>query len=343
MTDRTMAQRFRLHHVRAFLSSGMSERAYSSLPDTPSRRTLRKHLRAFRAGGEEGLCSKPPARCPANRTSLDDEARILAYVKENPGHGPQRIAHELRGQIRVGHNGVHGVLLRHGIQRRKERQDWARRALGEIVTQSEIETARHQAKHRHVEALYPGHLWGQDTFLVGRLKGVGTVYHHLAVDLASSFGIAKLYDARNVRNTCDFLEHHWLPKTKNLGIHRSLQDNGTEFTAARWRRDDGTSNHDFERLAAALGIELRFIQPGHAWTNGSCERLHQTLLHEFYIPALCRRVYTSIEDLDYDLQLFMAWYNFQRTHQGYRLRGRTPAEVYLGGTTPKEGFYFNVA
>ena len=239
MTDRTMAQRFRINQVRAFLSSG-----------------------------------------------LDDETRILAYVKENSGHGPQRIANELRGQICVGHNGVHGVLVRHGINRRKARQDWARRALGEVVTLDEIETARQQAKHRHVQALYPGQIWGQDTFLVGRLKGVGKVYHHLAVDLASSFGVARLYSARNADNACDFLRHHRVAKAKNLGIHCSLQDNGTEFTAARWRGSDGSSNHVFESLAAHLGIELRFIQPRHAWTNDSCERLNQTLLHEFHTPAL---------------------------------------------------------
>jgi transposase InsO family protein len=343
MTDRTIAQRFRSGHVRVFLSSGLSERAYSRLPDTPSRKILRKYLKAFRAAGEDGLQSRPQRRCPANRTGLGDEAHILTYVKENSGHGPQRIANELRGQIGVGHNGVHGVLVRHGINRRKARQDWARRELGEIVTLDEIETARQKAKHRHVQAPYPGHTWGQDTFLVGRLKGIGKVYHYLAVDLASSFGVARLYNARNADNACDFLQHHLVAKAKNMGIHCCLQDNGTEFTSARWRRQDGSSNHPFESLAARLGIELRFIQPRHAWTNGSCERLHQTLLHEFYIPALCRKIYTSIEELDYDLQLFMGWYNFRRTHQGFRLRGRTPAQVYLGGTTPKEGFFFNVA
>ena len=71
--------------------------------------------------------------------------------------------------------------------------------------------------------------------------------------------------------------------------------------------------------------------------------LHQTLLHEFYIPALCSKIYRSVEELDYDLQLFMAWYNTHRTHQGYRLKGRTPAQVYLSGVTQKEGFFLNVA
>lgn len=343
MTDRTIAQRFRINQVRGFLYSGLSERGYCRCSGTPSRKILRKYMRAYRDFGEAGLQSRPQHRCPANRTGLDDEARILAYVKDYAGHGPQRIANELRGQIRVGHNGVHGVLLRHGINRRKAREDWARRELGEIVTLDEIETARQMAKHRHVDVHYPGQVWGQDTFLVGRLKGVGKVYHHLAVDLASSFGVVKLYNARNAVNACDFLQNHLVPKTKNLGLHACLQDNGTEFTAARWRDQDGASNHPFESLAASLGIELRFIQPRHAWTNGACERLHQTLLHEFYIPALCRKVYTSIEELDYDLQLFMGWYNFRRTHQGYRLRGRTPAQAYFGGSTPKEGFYFNVA
>ena len=344
MTDRIMAKRYRLQQVKSFLTSGLSQRAYCRLPSTPSRKTLAKYLRAYRVGGEAALISLPPRRCPANRTCLDDEVVILDYVKHNSGHGPQRIANELHGRIAVGHNGVHGVLIRHGINRRKQRQEWARVQLGQIVTKNELETAREKAKTRHLEVTYPGELWGQDTFLIGRLKGIGPVYHHLAVDIVSSYAIASLCPSRKAKHACDFLEHQLVPKAKNLGVHRCLLDNGTEFTSAKWRNPaTGRSNHPYERLAAKLGIELTFIKPRHAWTNGACERLHQTLMHEFYIPAMCRKIYTTIEELEYDLQLFLFWYNHKRTHQGRRLRGRTPAEVYLSGKTPVPGMIFKVA
>lgn len=332
MTDATMAQRFRLAHVLAFRSSGLSQRAYCRRPGTPSRGKLREYLARWAQAGEAGLHSSTPPRCAWNRTPADDEARILEHVRAHPADGPQTIAWKLRGQLTVGHNGVHGVLTRRGLQRRRAREEWSRVELGEVVTKSELETARERAKTRHVEVTYPGELWGQDTFLIGRLKGIGVIYHHLAVDIASSYAIARLYTGRTAENALDFLDRHLVPKA-SVGVHSLLQDNGTEFTAARWRDAQGHSNHPFERRARELGIRTKFIRPGHAWTNGSCERLHQTLLHEFYIPALCRKLYTAIEDLDYELQLYLAWYNHQRPHQGFRLRGKTPAEVYFSGKT----------
>ena len=336
MDDRTIAQQFRHHHVMSYLSSGLSQRAYCSRPLAPSRATLGKWLRRYRKAGIEGLVSGTPSRCPWNRTGLEDEAKILAYVLVHPGHGPQTIANELRGSISVGHNGVHGVLKRRGIHRYRARLEWVRQELGEVVTKTELERARDRARSRHLEVSYPGELWGQDTFLIGRLKGVGAIYHYLAVDIASSFAVAKLYPERTAEAACDFLENHLAPKAKNLGIHRLLQDNGTEYTAARWRDPSGSCNHPFHELAGRLGIELTFTQPRHAWTNGSCERLHQTLLRDFYQPALCSRLYETLEDLDYDLQLFLQHYNYRRTHQGFRLRGDTPASVYLSGRTPTQ-------
>ncbi len=322
----------------------MSQRAYCRQPSCPSRYSLAKYLRAFRSGGIAALASRPPRRCPANRTKPHDESVILDYVTQHPGHGPQRIANELQDRIDVGHNGVYGVLRRNGINRRNARQEWARIKLGQIVTRNELQTAREKAKTRHVKVTYPGELWGLDTFLVGRIKNIGAVYHHLAVDLASSYAVAWICTSRKARPACRFLREQLVPKAKNLGVHRLLLDNGTEFTSAKWRdRHSGRSNHPFENLAAKLGIRLTFIRPRHAWTNGACERLHQTLLHEFYIPAFSRKIYTDLEELNYELQLFLQWYNHSRSHQGRRLKGRCPAEVYLSGVTPDPKTCFRIA
>jgi transposase InsO family protein len=343
MTDRNMAQRFRQHHVRTFQQSKLSQRKYCLLSGSPHRNTLRKYLHRYQNGADAALLSLTPRSCPANRTPLDDEAVILDYVKHHPGHSAHRIANELAGRIRVGHNGVHGVLTRHAISRRPARHEWARKQLGEVVTLSEIEAARQKAKTRSLEVSFPGELWGQDSFLIGRLKGIGKIYHYLAVDIASSFAVATIYADRTAQNACDFLSNHLVPKSKNLGVCRLLQDNGTEYTAARWRNENGRSHHPFEELAHQLGIRLTFIKPGHPWTNGSCERMHQTLLHEFYIPALCSKQYTSVEELNYDLQLFLHWYNFKRTHMGHRLRGKVPAQVYFSGKTSSPELTLKIA
>jgi hypothetical protein len=249
-----MAQRFRQQHVLCFKESSISQRSYCSLQGAPHRNSLRKYLRRFQAGGADALVSRVPVRCPANRTSLEDEAIILEHVKHNPDHSAQRIANELAERIHVGHNGVHGVLTRHSINKRAARTEWARKQLGQVVTLSEIETARKKAKGRSLDVSYPGELWGQDTFLIGRLKSVGKLYHYLAVDIASSFAIAKIYTDRTAQNACDFLSNHLVPKSKNVGVCRLLQDNGTEYTAARWRDEKGRSCHPFEHLAQQLSV-----------------------------------------------------------------------------------------
>lgn len=343
MTDGDLALEYRVYHLEQFRASGLSQRAYCAQGGTPSRKTLRRWRALFQTGGNEALRSRTPRRNPHNRTQLAKEAVILDHVRDNPAHGPQRIANELAGVIGVGHTGVYGVLKRHGLHKRAARLEWARLQHGQVITRSQLQSARQRAKSRHVEVTYPGELWGVDTFLIGRIKGVGRVYHCLAIDLASGFAIAMVCLARTAKNACAFLRDHLVPKARGLGVHRLLLDNGTEFTAARWRHADGRANHPFHRVAERLGIALTFIKPNHPWTNGACERLHQTLLHEFYQPAFCRKLYQSLEELAYDLQLFLHRYNYQRTHQGHRLRGRIPAQVYLSGRTPVDHFVFKVA
>ena len=58
------------------------------------------------------------------------------------------------------------------------------------------------------------------------------------------------------------------------------------------------------------------------------ERFHGTVLHEFYRLAFRRRYYRSIAELQSDLTQFLGWYNHRRTHDGWRLRGRTPISVF---------------
>jgi len=193
---------------------------------------------------------------------------------------------------------------------------------------SDLERDRQKAKRNHIQASRPGQLFGVDTFLIGVIKGIDRVYHFLAVDTYSRFAIASVYAAKTAEKARDFLINHLIPKAAHAGVQNLLLDNGTEFTAARWRDEQNTSNHPFEKLARSLGIGLKFTKPRHPWSNGACERLHQTLLYEFYIPAFCSKTYTNIEELNYDLQKYLQYYNYERPNQSYRLKGKTPAEKY---------------
>ena len=66
-------------------------------------------------------------------------------------------------------------------------------------------------------------------------------------------------------------------------------------------------------------------------TNGICERLHQTMLNEFYQVTFRKKLYSDLEALQKDLDEYMKHYNVERTHQGKRCKGRTPMETFIEG------------
>jgi hypothetical protein len=53
----------------------------------------------------------------------------------------------------------------------------------------------------------------------------------------------------------------------------------------------------------------------------------KTILEESYQLALLKNAYHITEELQYDLDQFLYFYNFQRTHQGYRSRGSKSCDL----------------
>ena len=66
-------------------------------------------------------------------------------------------------------------------------------------------------------------------------------------------------------------------------------------------------------------------------TNGICERFHKTILEEFYQIAFRKKIYTTLDELQKDLDDWVDYYNHQRTHQGKMCCGRTPMQTLLDG------------
>ena len=67
--------------------------------------------------------------------------------------------------------------------------------------------------------------------LIGRTKGIGKIYHQVAVDCDSSFGFARLYLSKKAKTFCGFLENAALPLYRDLNIllHRVLTDKGKVY------------------------------------------------------------------------------------------------------------------
>jgi transposase InsO family protein len=90
-------------------------------------------------------------------------------------------------------------------------------------------------------------------------------------------------------------------------------------------------SHDYQLYLAINDIEHTRTKVRHPQTNGICERFHKTIPQEFYQPALRRKVYASIEELQTDLDEWLEYYINERAHQGKMCCGRTPMDTLLDG------------
>ena len=67
----------------------------------------------------------------------------------------------------------------------------------------------------------------------------------------------------------------------------------------------------------------------HPQTNGIVERLHRTILDEFYRVAFRKTIYATLEVFQADLDAFLVTYNSDRPHQGRWCYGKTPMQTFV--------------
>ncbi len=105
---------------------------------------------------------------------------------------------------------------------------------------------------------------------------------------------------------------------------RILTDRGTEYCGK-------VEQHDDELYLAVNDIDHTKTKAAFPQTNGICERFHKTILQEFYQITFRKKLYSSLEELQVDLDDWLKFYNTERTHQGKMCCGRTPLETLLDG------------
>ena len=70
--------------------------------------------------------------------------------------------------------------------------------------------------------------------------------------------------------------------------------------------------------------------------NGFVERFNRTVLDEFFRETFRNKFYTSVEELQQDLDQWLYHYNHERPHRGYRNMGKRPIETIEEGKVVKE-------
>ena len=286
--------------------------------------------------GVEGLREKTK-RVPRvqNRCPQNIEDKILDYSLHFPTQGQVRVANEINKKhgFSISGGGVRGVWLRHKLQtaslRLNRLEKWSAETKG-ILTESQVQALEDKkAKdeiHGEIETHHSGYLFSQDTYYVGKIKGVGEIYQQTGIDTFSNIGFAKLHTKKTSIEAADMLNDKALPffDKHGLSIFRVLTDRGPEFCG----RPDA---HPYELFLTLNDIDHSKTKARHPQTNGCCEKLNQTIEKEFYSVAFRKKLYSTLEELQEDLDKFMYYYNKERTNQGKRCKGRTPYETFLEG------------
>lgn len=300
-----------------------------------SRDTFYRYQELVEQGGVDALISQS-RRKPnlQNRIDPQIEQAVCEYAIEQPAHGQVRVSNELRKRgVFISASGVRSIWLRHDLENFKKRLKALEAKVAEdgiILSDAQV-AALERKKLDHevsgeIETAHPGYLGSQDTFYVGNLKGVGRIYQQTFVDTYSKIAFAKLYTTKTPITAADTLNDRVLPffADHSLPMLRILTDRGTEFCGRPER-------HDYQLYLAINDIEHTKTKVKSPQTNGICERFHKTILQEFYQITFRKKLYSSLEQLQKDLDGWIEYYNNERTHQGKMCCGRTPMDTLLDG------------
>ena len=257
-----------------------------------SRKTVSQWLAKYRVEGEAGLAPKksgPKGGSSWNRTPDEMEEVVMALAEDNPFKGPDWLADEL--PFKMNSATVYRIL-----KRRKVRYG-----------------AHYKHKRRKKKAYCldrPGRELQLDVHFPFGYARKEVVYD--VIDDCSRFVFARVMPNHTAESSIAFIKE--IIEQCPFKIEAIRTDCGREFSKA------------FTQFLKDKGIEHRKNPPYTPQHNGKIDRYHQTFKNS---EACYWHFNASIEELNYQLQLWLQHYNFNRRHTGLGMNKMTPVQKII--------------
>ena len=283
----------------------------------------------YEKGGELAL-AEITKRKPILRNRVEPAtSRPWSSWRRAPALGQVRVANELKRRgLAISPAGVRCVWQRHDLETTKSLKALEdREAPGLALTEAQVaaRSAPRTTRPMAIERM-PRLPWRAGHVLCWHAQGR---WQDLPADLHryhSKVAFAKLYYRKTPITAADLLNYRVLPffDEHDIKLCRMLTDRGTEYCVPR--------RHTIRTLSGGRGHRPQPHQSPQSADQRDLRRFHRTVLQEFYQVAFRKRIYGSIDQLQADLNSWVASYNEDRPHQGRWCFGKTPMQTFIDTT-----------
>jgi transposase InsO family protein len=262
-----------------------------------SRQTIHKHLLRYRRFGEDGIRRAQTKRRfgPAhNRTPEALEQCVIQLARQYGADGAETLSDRLQyeNNITLHPATIYRILKRNDVR----------------YTNHYLATKKRWKKQLFSHQI-PGQEMQMDTKYPFGYKQGKVIY--TIIDDASRWAFAWSYSTANAENTTDFVKK--VIQRVPFDIQKIRTDQGTEFV-----------NLKLKELLEELGIPHRKNTPYCPEENGKIERFHGTLNQKAFRYGFPPS--QTLDQMQYRLNLFLHYYNYQKKHRGLGMDGKTPME-----------------
>ena len=261
-----------------------------------SRQTIHKWLARYKRFGIDGLLIKQSKRntIAHNRTSPVIEQLVINQANEYFNDGVETLADQIERDYNLT---LHPTTIYRILKRNDVR-----------YTNRYIQTKK-KWKIQLFSHQIPGLELQMDTKYPFGYKQGKVIY--TIIDDATRWVFAWVYEQANQENTLDFLDK--VLKRAPFVIQKIRTDQGREFIGLR-----------VKEFLKQNQIAYRNNTPYCPEENGKIERFHRTLNDKLISWILTPR--DSLEQIQYQLSLFLQYYNHIKKHRGLGMNGLTPIQ-----------------